>query len=83
MSLVLPKRAGGARVLERLGEGGMAVVHRAEDPFRPGRGLAVKFLKAEASGDSDLVVRFLREGEVLKRLSHPNLVEVFDFGRAG
>ncbi len=83
MNLVLPKRAGGARVLERLGEGGMAVVHRAEDPFRPERALAVKFLKAEVAADSDLVVRFLREGEVLRRLSHPNLVEVFDFGRAG
>ena len=83
MSLILPKRAGGARVLERLGEGGMAVVHRAEDPFRPGRPLAIKFLRAEASADSELAVRFLREGEVLKRLSHPNLVEVYDFGRAG
>jgi len=82
-NIILPKRAGGARVLERLGEGGMAVVHRAEDPFRPGRQLAVKFLRAEASSDSELVVRFLREGEVLKRLSHPNLVEVYDFGRTG
>jgi hypothetical protein len=83
MSLVLPKAAGGARVLERLGEGGMAVVHRAEDPFRPGRLLAVKFLKAETGADPEVVLRFLREGEVLKRLRHPNLVEVYDFGRAG
>ena len=83
MSVLLPKRAGGARVLERLGEGGMAVVHRAEDPFRPDRPLAVKFLKAETSADSEIAIRFLREGEVLKRLRHPNLVEVFDFGRAG
>lgn len=61
----------------------MAVVHRAEDPFRPDRALAVKFLRQEAAADSELVLRFLREGEVLKRLSHPHLVEVFDFGRAG
>ncbi len=83
MRLLLPRMVGGAKVLERLGEGGMAVVHRAEDPFHPGRQLAVKFLKAEASADSELAVRFLREGEVLKRLHHPNLVEVLDFGRAG
>lgn len=83
MGLILPKRVGGARVLERLGEGGMAVVYRAEDPFRPGRALAVKFLRLEAAADSEQVTRFLREGEVLKRLRHPNLVEVFDFGRAG
>ena len=83
MTLLLPKRIGGIRVLERLGEGGMAFVHRAEDPFRPDRGLAVKFLRSEASADSELVQRFLREGAVLRRLRHPNLVEVLDFGRAG
>ena len=79
----LPNRIGSVRVLERLGEGGMAFVHRAEDSIRPERALAIKFLRTEAAADSELVLRFLREGEVLKRLSHPNLVEVYDFGRAG
>ena len=83
MTELLPRRIGGIRVLERLGEGGMAFVHRAEDPFRPDRPLAVKFLRVEAAADSELVQRFLREGEVLRRLRHPNLVEVIDFGRAG
>ena len=83
MTVLLPRRIGGIRVLERLGEGGMAFVHRAEDPFRPDRPLAVKFLRTEAAADSDLALRFLREGEVLRRLRHPNLVEVVDFGRAG
>jgi Protein kinase domain/HEAT repeats len=83
MTVLLPKRIGGIRVLERLGEGGMAFVHRAEDPFRPDRPLAVKFLRVEAAADSELVLRFLREGEVLRHLRHPNLVEVIDFGRAG
>jgi serine/threonine protein kinase len=45
--------------------------------------LAVKFLRPEANSDADLVRRFLREGEVLKQLSHPHLVEVYDFGKAG
>ena len=83
MTVLLPRRIGGIRVLERLGEGGMAFVHRAEDPFRPDRPLAVKFLRVEAAADSELVLRFLREGEVLRHLRHPNLVEVVDFGRAG
>lgn len=83
MTLLLPRRIGPVRVLERLGEGGMAVVHRAEDPYRPDHPLAVKFLRGEASDDPDLVRRFLQEGEVLRRLRHPNLVEVVDFGRAG
>ncbi len=83
MNLLLPRAIGGVRVMERLGEGGMAVVHRAVDPHRPGLGLAVKFLRPETASNPEVVVRFLREGEVLKRLSHPNLVRVFDFGRAG
>jgi hypothetical protein len=81
--MLLPRMVGGARVMERLGEGGMAVVHRAEDPFKPDRLLAVKFLRAEAGSDLDLVRRFLREGEVLKRLHHPHLVEVYDYGQVG
>jgi hypothetical protein len=83
MTLLLPRRIGGIRVLERLGEGGMAYVHRAEDTLRPDRALAVKFLRPESAADPELTQRFLREGEVLKHLSHPNLVEVYDFGRAG
>jgi hypothetical protein len=83
MSVLIPKRIGSVRVLDRLGEGGMAIVHRAEDVFRPERQLAVKFLRPETAADAEIVQRFLREGEVLKRLRHPNLVEVMDFGRAG
>ena len=83
MSIQLPRQIGSVRILERLGEGGMAFVHRAEDVFRPERQLAVKFLRPESASDPEMVRRFLREGEVLKRLRHPHLVEVTDFGRAG
>ncbi len=83
MSVQIPRQIGSVRILERLGEGGMAFVHRAEDVFRPERQLAVKFLRPEAASDAEMVRRFLREGEVLKRLRHPHLVEVMDFGRTG
>jgi len=83
MSINLPRMVGGVRVCERIGEGGMAVVHRAEDPFRPDLAFAVKFLRPDAGTDPEVVRRFLQEGEVLKRLRHPHLVEVYDFGRAG
>lgn len=83
MSVQIPRQIGSVRILERLGEGGMAFVHRAEDVFRPERQLAVKFLRPESAADAEMVRRFLREGEVLKRLRHPHLVEVLDFGRAG
>ncbi len=83
MTLLVPRQVGSVRVKERLGEGGMALVHRGEDPFAPSRGLAVKLLRPEVHGDADLVKRFLREGEVLSALRHPHLVEVYAFGRAG
>ncbi len=83
MRLLLPKQVGQVRVKERLGEGGMALVHRGEDPLVPGSGLAVKLLRPEVHGDADLVKRFLREGEVLVALRHPHIVEVYSFGKAG
>ena len=78
-----PAQIGSMRLREPLGEGGMALVFLGEDRFRPGVRCAVKLLRPEVHGDDALVRRFLREGEVLTRLSHPNLVEVYAFGRSG
>ncbi len=78
-----PAQIGSVRLLEPLGEGGMALVFRGEDRFRPGLFCAVKLLRPEVHRDADLVRRFLREGEVLTRLSHPGLVEIFSFGTSG
>ncbi|MBK7293970.1 MAG: serine/threonine protein kinase [Holophagaceae bacterium] len=78
-----PAQIGSVRLLEPLGEGGMALVFRGEDRFRPAASCAVKLLRPEVHRDQDLVRRFLREGEVLTRLSHPGLVEIFAFGTSG
>ena len=78
-----PPQIGSVRLLEPLGEGGMAIVYKGEDRFRPGAFSAVKLLRPEVHRDADLVRRFLREGEVLTRLSHPGLVEIFAFGTSG
>lgn len=78
-----PAQIGNVRLREPLGEGGMALVFRGEDPFRPGHVCAVKLLRPEVHRETDLVRRFLREGEVLTRLAHPNLVEIFAFGHSG
>ena len=78
-----PAQIGSVRLLEPLGEGGMALVFRGEDRFRPDIPCAVKLLRPEVHRDADLVRRFLREGEVLTRLSHPSLVEIFAFGHSG
>jgi hypothetical protein len=81
--LRLPAQIGSVRLLEPLGEGGMALVFRGEDRFRPGFSCAVKLLRPEVHREADLVRRFLREGDVLTRLSHPALVEIFSFGTSG
>ena len=66
-----------------LGAGGMGVVYAAEDP-RLGRNVALKLLrsvKAEAVGERQ--ARLLREAQAMARLSHPNVLPVFDLGHGG
>lgn len=60
----------------------MALVFRGEDRFRS-TASAVKLLRPEVHRDAELVRRFLREGEVLTRISHPHLVEIFAYGHSG
>ncbi|MBK8718637.1 MAG: tetratricopeptide repeat protein [Deltaproteobacteria bacterium] len=67
-------------VLERIGEGGMGVVHAAYDRELDRR-VAIKVLHPGATKDYGR--RLLREAQTLARLSHPNLVPVFDIGWAG
>jgi serine/threonine-protein kinase len=69
------------RVLEFLGRGGMGVVYKAEHA-RIGKVLALKLLTGELTRDMEQVARFKREAEMASRLSHPNTVQVFDFGGA-
>jgi serine/threonine-protein kinase len=69
------------RVLEFLGRGGMGVVYKAEHA-RIGKVLALKLLTGELTRDGEQVARFKREAEMASRLSHPNTVQVFDFGGA-
>lgn len=59
-----------------LGEGGMSIVYSGED-VTTGEYVAIKLLKPEIIGSNpNLVQRFAREGEVLRRLNHPNIVKM-------
>jgi serine/threonine-protein kinase len=69
------------RVLELIGRGGMGVVYKAEHA-RIGKVLALKLLTGELTRDQEQVARFKREALMSSRLSHPNTVQVFDFGEA-
>lgn len=62
-----------------LGSGGMGVVRRAVDGVL-GREVAVKILADNLSLDPDARERFSREARVAARLTHPNVVQVFDVG---
>ena len=68
------------RIVERIGHGGMGVVYRAEQvPL--GRTVALKILRPDLSQDPSFAERFQREAQLLGRLQHPNIVNIFDFGQ--
>jgi len=73
-----PADVGPFRVLGRIGEGGMGVVHRAEQR-RPRRAVALKMMRS-ALPSSAARARFEREAELLGRLQHPNIAQVYDAG---
>ncbi|HWB75095.1 MAG TPA: tetratricopeptide repeat protein, partial [Nannocystaceae bacterium] len=81
-SLVLPagSMVGRYRVLECVGRGGMGVVYSAYDP-QLDRRVAIKVLQAHAGRDApQRRMRLLREAQALARLSHPNVIAVYDVG---
>ncbi len=67
---------------ERLGSGGMAEVYRARDKLLD-RTVAVKILHAAYRSDVEFVERFRREAQAAARLSHPNIVSIYDVGQDG
>ncbi len=70
------------RVDDRLGTGGMAIVYRGTDLLLRRR-VAIKVLRDQFALDDDFVKRFEYEAQAAARLSHPNVVNVYDFGREG
>jgi TolA-binding protein/predicted Ser/Thr protein kinase len=67
------------RVLDKLGEGGTAVVYRAED-LALGREVALKFLVADGSVDYGRIARFQHEARTIASLNHPNICTVYEIG---
>ena len=69
-------------IIELLGQGGMGTVYKARQP-QLDRFVALKILSAELSREPAFAERFTREARALARLNHPNIVAVYDFGKAG
>nr|MBA2372818.1 serine/threonine protein kinase [Chloroflexota bacterium] len=67
------------RLIELLGQGGMATIYRALDT-QLGREVAVKLLRPEYLRDPDFSARFRYEAQSVASLSHPNIVTVHDYG---
>jgi serine/threonine-protein kinase len=74
--------AGRWRIVALLGRGGMGEVYRADD-LELGEAVALKFLPPELAADPAAVERFRQEVRVARRVAHPNVCRVFDFGEAG
>jgi serine/threonine protein kinase len=68
-------------IIELIGRGGMGAVYRARQPSLD-RLVALKILPPGVAGDASFAERFTREARALARLSHPNIVAVYDFGQA-
>ena len=75
----MPQKVGRYELLEKLGEGGFATVHRASDPVLD-REVALKLLHPELARDAVVRERFVREGRALAGVDHPNVVPVYDAG---
>src|SRR5688572_96540 len=75
-------RLGRYDITGSLGAGGMGQVYRGRDP-QLDREVAIKVLSAQLARDPDALARFEREATSVARLSHPNILSIFEFGRDG
>ena len=76
---LLGTTAGNYRIIDKLSDGGMGAVYRAEHTML-GRLVAIKVLLPELTHNREIVNRFFNEAKATTAINHPGIVEVFDFG---
>src|SRR5690242_772407 len=75
----IPNRIASYRIIGLLGRGGMGVVYRAEQPH-PQRVIALKVLPLGLLVDEHLLRRFEHEAEILGRLQHEGIAQIYEAG---
>ena len=82
MATLAGTRLGPYDIVSALGAGGMGEVYRARDT-RLDREVAIKVLSAELAGDPGALARYEREAMSVAKLSHPNILAIFEFAQEG
>jgi serine/threonine protein kinase/Tfp pilus assembly protein PilF len=78
MALTVGDSVGLYRIMDQLGQGGMATVYKAYHPNLD-RYVAIKVLHPAFKEDPGFLERFKREAQIVARLEHPNIVPVYDY----
>ena len=81
MALMVKQVANRYDIISLIGQGGMADVFKAKDTIL-NRIVAIKILREKLSNDAMTLVRFQREASAASRLSHPNVVDIYDVGES-
>ena len=79
--LILPAVFGPYLLLEQLGQGGMGIVYKARQETLK-RPVALKLVRTGVFASYQERLRFHREGEVIARVRHPHVVQIFEFGES-
>jgi serine/threonine protein kinase len=80
MQDLIGRTLGHYRITDKIGEGGMGEVYRAHDE-RLDRDVAIKVIHEAVAQNADRLARFEREAKAVAKLAHPNILEIWDFGR--
>lgn len=82
MNSAIGQSLGRYKILEQIGRGGMAVVYKALDTQLQ-RPVAIKLILPHSQQPENFFKRFEREAYTLARLSHPNILKIFEYGKNG
>jgi len=72
------ENVGAYRIVEKLGQGGMATVFKAYHPALD-RYVAIKVMHPAFAGDSNFLARFQREARIVAKLDHPHIIPIYDY----